>query len=153
MRIVGPNCLGVMVPATGLNASFAHLPPIRGRLAFVTQSGAIVTSMIDWAQSRDIGFSHVVSLGDMSDVDIGDMLDYLANDGGTDAILLYIEGITGARKFVSAARAAARTKPVIVVKGGRFAAGARAAATHTGAMMGRDEVYDAVFRRTGMVRV
>lgn len=153
MRIVGPNCLGVMVPAIGLNASFAHLPPIRGRLAFVTQSGAIVTSMIDWAQPRDIGFSHVVSLGDMSDVDIGDMLDFLANDAGTDAILLYIEGISGARKFVSAARAAARTKPVIVVKGGRFAAGARAAATHTGAMMGRDEVYEAVFRRTGMVRV
>jgi len=153
LRVVGPNCLGLMVPALGLNASFSHLPPLPGRLAFVTQSGAIVTSMIDWAHARQIGFSHVVSLGDMSDVDIGDMLDYLANDAGTDAILLYIESVSGARKFVSAARAAARTKPVIVVKGGRFAAGARAAATHTGALMGRDEVYDAVFRRTGMVRV
>lgn len=153
LRVVGPNCLGMMVPGKGVNASFSHLPALRGRLAFVTQSGAIVTSMIDWAQARGIGFSHVLSLGDMSDVDIGDMLDYLANDSSTDAVLLYVESVTGARKFVSAARAAARTKPVIVVKGGRFAAGARAAATHTGAMMGRDEVYDAVFRRTGIVRV
>jgi acetyltransferase len=153
LRVVGPNCLGLMTPAIGLNASFAHMPPQPGRIAFVTQSGAIVTSMIDWAHARDIGFSQVVSLGDMSDVDIGDMLDFLANDAGTDAILLYIEAVTAARKFVSAARAAARTKPVIVVKGGRFAAGARAAATHTGAMMGRDEVYEAVFRRTGIVRV
>ncbi|MCG3169615.1 MAG: Protein lysine acetyltransferase Pat [Pseudomonadales bacterium] len=153
LRVVGPNCLGMMVPGIGLNTSFSHLAPLPGRLAFVTQSGAIVTSMIDWAHPRGIGFSHVLSLGDMSDVDIGDMLDYLANDPGTDAVLLYLESVSGARKFVSAARAAARTKPVIVVKGGRFAAGARAAATHTGALMGRDEVYDAVFRRTGMVRV
>lgn len=153
LRIVGPNCLGMMVPGIGLNASFSHLAAHPGRLAFVTQSGAIVTSMIDWAHARGIGFSHVLSLGDMSDVDIGDMLDYLANDAGSDAILLYVESVASARKFVSAARAAARTKPVIVVKGGRFAAGARAAATHTGAMMGRDEVYDAVFRRTGIVRV
>jgi acetyltransferase len=153
LRVVGPNCLGMMVPGIGLDASFSHLAPLAGRLAFVTQSGAIVTSMIDWAHARGIGFSQVLSLGDMSDVDIGDMLDYLANDAASDAVLLYVESVSSARKFVSAARAAARTKPVIVVKGGRFAAGARAAATHTGAMMGRDEVYEAVFRRTGIVRV
>lgn len=153
LRIVGPNCLGVMAPSIALNASFSHLPALRGKLAFVTQSGAIVTAMVDWAQARDIGFSHVVSLGDMSDVDFGDMLDYLANDAGTDAILLYMEAVTGARKFVSAARAAARMKPVIVVKGGRFPAGARAASTHTGALMGSDAVYDAVFERTGIIRV
>lgn len=153
LRIVGPNCLGVMVPGIGLNASFAHMTPRRGRLAFVAQSGAIVTSVLDWAESRGIGFSHMVSLGDMADVDFGDMLDYLANDPGTTAILLYIEAVTQPRKFISAARAAARMKPVIVVKAGRHAEGARAAASHTGALAGQDAVYDAVFRRAGMLRV
>jgi len=152
LRIIGPNCLGVMVPGCGINASFAHLAPHPGNVAFVTQSGAIVTSMLDWAATRGIGFSKIVCLGDMSDVDFGDMLDYLASDQDSKAVLLYIESVTGARKFVSAARAAVRMKPVIVVKGGRFAAGARAAATHTGAMMGSDAVYEAVFARTGMVR-
>ncbi|MCP3869831.1 MAG: acetate--CoA ligase family protein, partial [Gammaproteobacteria bacterium] len=153
LRIVGPNCLGILVPGVGLNASFSHLNPKAGRLAFVAQSGAIVTSMVDWARARDIGFSHLVSLGDMADVDFGDMLDYLANDRKTGAILLYIESVTSARKFMSAARAAARMKPVIVVKAGRFAEGAKAAASHTGALAGVDEVYQAVFRRAGMLRV
>lgn len=153
LRIVGPNCLGIMAPPVGLNAGFAHLAPRSGPLAFVTQSGAIVTSVIDWAAERDIGFSHLVSLGDMSDVDFGDMLDYLANDRDTRAILLYVEAVTHARKFMSAARAAARSKPVIVVKSGRFAESARAAASHTGALAGSDEVYDAAFRRAGMLRV
>ena len=153
LRLLGPNCLGALVPGIGLNASFAHLSPRAGRLAFVTQSGAIVTGVIDWAHARDIGFSHLVSLGAAADVDFGDMLDYLANDGGTSAIVLYIEAITHARKFMSAARAAARMKPVVVVKGGRFAAGAAAARSHTGAMAGSDAVYDAAFRRAGMVRV
>lgn len=153
LRIAGPNCLGTMVPGIGLNASFAHLTPRHGRLAFVAQSGAIVTSVLDWADSRGIGFSHLVSLGDMADVDFGDMLDYLANDPGTTAILLYIEAVTHARKFISAARAAARMKPVIVVKAGRHAEGARAAASHTGALAGQDAVYEAVFRRAGMLRV
>ncbi|MEX2453790.1 MAG: CoA-binding protein, partial [Rhodospirillaceae bacterium] len=153
LRIVGPNCLGVMAPPVGLNAGFSHIAPGAGRLAFVTQSGAIVTSIVDWAAERDIGFSHLVSLGDMSDVDFGDMLDYLANDRHTSAILLYIEAVTHARKFMSAARAAARSKPVIVVKSGRFAESARAAASHTGALAGSDEVYDAAFRRAGMLRV
>jgi acetyltransferase len=153
LRIIGPNCLGVMVPGIRLNASFSHIDPIPGRLAFVAQSGAIVTSVLDWAHTRSIGFSHLVSLGDMTDVDFGDMLDYLANDPGTQAILLYIEAVTSARKFMSAARAAARMKPVIVVKGGRYAEGARAVASHTGALAGVDAVYDAVFRRSGMLRV
>jgi len=153
LRIVGPNCLGIILPGSGLNASFSHLAPESGRLAFVTQSGAIVTSIVDWAQTHGIGFSHLVSLGDMADVDFGDMLDYLANDNRASAVLLYIESIANARKFMSAARAAARTKPVIVVKAGRHAEGARAAASHTGALAGTDEVYDAAFRRAGMLRV
>ena len=142
-----------MAPPTGLNASFSHIPARSGNIAFLTQSGAIVTSIIDWATVRDIGFSHIVSLGDMSDVDFGDMLDYLANDDGTDAILLYIEAVTHPRKFMSAARAAARSKPVIVIKSGRFAESAKAAASHTGALAGADAVYDAAFRRAGMLRV
>jgi len=153
LRIVGPNCLGVMVPGVGLNATFAHLMPRRGGIAFVAQSGAIVTSVLDWAQGRGIGFSHLVSLGDMADVDFGDMLDYLASDGSTTAVLLYIESVTHARKFMSASRAAARMKPVIVVKAGRHAEGARAVASHTGALAGTDAVYDAAFRRSGMLRV
>jgi len=153
MRIAGPNCLGVLVPGVCLNASFSHLGAITGQLAFITQSGAIVTSLLDWAEARGIGFSHLVSLGDMIDVDFGDMLDYLANDIHTSAILLYIEAVTDTRKFMSAARAAARMKPVIVVKAGRHAEGARAAASHTGALAGSDAVYDAVFRRAGMLRV
>jgi acetyltransferase len=153
LRINGPNCLGVMVPGAGLNASFAHTSPLEGHLAFVAQSGAIVTSVLDWAKSRRIGFSHLVSLGNMADVDFGDMLDYLANDMATTAILLYIESVTQARKFMSAARAASRSKPVIVIKAGRYSEGARAAASHTGALAGMDEVYDAAISRAGMLRV
>lgn len=153
LRVLGPNCLGIMLPGLGLNASFGHLAPRDGRLAFVTQSGAIVTSIVDWAQSHDVGFSHLVSLGNMADVDFGDLLDYLANDSRAAAILLYIESVTHARKFMSAGRAAARSKPVIVVKAGRHAEGARAAASHTGALAGADDVHDAAFRRAGMLRV
>ncbi len=153
LRLVGPNCLGILVPKIGLNASFAETAARPGRLAFVAQSGAVVTSVIDWASSRKIGFSHLVSLGAMSDVDLGDMLDYLASDRDSRAILLYIEAVTSARKFMSAARAAARSKPVIVVKAGRHAEGARAVASHTGALAGSDEVYDTAFRRAGMLRV
>lgn len=153
LRIVGPNCLGAMAPPIGLNASFSHIAPLPGNIAFVTQSGAIVTSIVDWATGRGIGFSHIVSLGDMSDVDFGDMLDYLANDPSAEAILLYIEAVTNPRKFMSAARAAARSKPVIVIKAGRYSESARAAASHTGALAGSDDVYDAAFRRAGMLRV
>jgi acetyltransferase len=153
LRIVGPNCLGIMAPGVGLNASFGHVQPLCGNLAFVAQSGAVQTSVLDWATSQGIGFSHFVSLGDMSDVDFGDMLDYLASDFKTKAILLYIEAVTHARKFMSAARTAARIKPVIVVKAGRHTESARAAASHTGAMAGADDVYNAAFQRAGMLRV
>jgi acetyltransferase len=153
LRLVGPNCVGLMVPAIGLNASFAHVAPTTGDLAFVSQSGAIITAVLDWAAPRRIGFSHVVSLGDMADVDFGDMLDYLAADRSTRGVLLYIEGITHARKFMSAARAAARIKPVVAIKAGRFHESALAARSHTGALAGSDAVYDAAFRRAGMLRV
>ncbi|MGC2200864.1 MAG: acetate--CoA ligase family protein, partial [Stellaceae bacterium] len=153
LRIVGPNCLGIMVPGIGLDATFSHLAAPAGDIAFISQSGAIVTAMLDWAVPRGIGFSHVVSLGDMVDVDFGDMLDYLAADPHTRAILLYVEGLTHGRKLMSAARAASRLKPVLVLKAGRSNAGAHAAASHAGALAGADAVYDAVFRRAGMLRV
>jgi acetyltransferase len=153
LRLVGPNCVGIMVPGIGLDASFSHLAPPPGDIAFVSQSGAMITAMLDWAAPRAIGFSHVVSLGDMADVDFGDMLDYLAADARTRAILLYVEGITHGRKFMSAARAAARLKPVLVLKAGRSSGGARAAASHTGMLAGSDRVYHAAFRRAGMLRV
>ncbi len=153
LRIVGPNCLGIAVPGIGLDATFSQAAPLPGDLAFVTQSGAIMTAVIDWTRARDIGLSHLVSLGDMADADFGDMLDYLGGDSRVRAILLYIEAVTNARKFMSAARAAARVKPVVAIKAGRQAAGARAAASHTGALAGLDAVYDAAFRRAGMLRV
>lgn len=153
LRILGPNCVGLLVPGLGLNASFAHTSALPGRIALVSQSGALITSTLDWARSRGIGFSCLVSVGDSADVDFGDILDYLASDPGTDAILLYMEDVRHARKFMSAARAAARNKSVIVLKSGRFAEGARAAASHTGALAGADAVYDAAIRRAGMLRV
>ena len=153
LRLIGPNCLGVMVPGAKLNASFAARMPHAGDLALVSQSGAIAAGMVEWAAKRAVGFSGVVSLGDQIDVDLGDCLDYFALDRATRAILLYVELVGDARKFMSAARAAARAKPVVVVKSGRHAQGARAAATHTGALAGSDAVYDAAFRRAGLLRV
>ncbi len=153
MRILGPNCIGLLAPHAKLNASFAHVAARPGHLAFISQSGALVTAMLDWAEARQIGFSHFVSLGEHADVDFGDMLDYLANDAHTRAILLYVESIEQARKFMSAARAAARNKPVIVVKAGRSAQGQKAAASHTGALAGADDVVDAAIARAGMLRV
>ena len=153
MRIVGPNCLGLISPGAGINASFAHLTPPAGDIALVSQSGAIVTAVLDWADPREIGFSHVVSLGDMSDVDFGDLLDFLSADRATRSILLYVENVTHAKKFMSAARIAARAKPVVVIKAGRSAAGAKAALSHTGALAGSDAVYDAAFQRAGILRV
>jgi acetyltransferase len=153
LRILGPNCVGLLVPGLGLNASFAHTSALPGKIAFVSQSGALVTAVLDWAKSRGIGFSKFISLGDSSDVDAGDVLDYLGSDAETHSILLYLESITAARKFMSAARAAARNKPVIVVKAGRMAEAAKAAASHTGALAGSDDVYDAAIRRAGMLRV
>jgi acetyltransferase len=153
MRLIGPNCLGVLMPTTNLNASFAAHMPRAGNLALISQSGAIATGMVDWAAHRNVGFSGIVSVGDQLDVDIADLLDFFALDADTKAILMYIEAIKDARKFMSAARAAARVKPVVVVKSGRMTQGARAAATHTGALAGSDAVYDAAFRRAGILRV
>jgi acetyltransferase len=153
LRILGPNCVGLLAPAVGLNASFAPVAALPGRLAFVAQSGALVTAVLDWARSRRIGFSSFVSLGDGSDVDFGDLLDWLAADAGTDAILLYAESVRQARKFMSAARSAARAKPTVIVKAGRVAEAAHAAFSHTGALTGSDLVYDAALRRAGMLRV
>ncbi|TWO72706.1 bifunctional acetate--CoA ligase family protein/GNAT family N-acetyltransferase [Caenimonas sedimenti] len=153
LRILGPNCIGLLVPAVKLNASFAPGNAMGGTLSFVTQSGALATAMLDWAGERSIGFSHFVSLGDSADVDFGDVLNYLGSDPGTRAILLYAESIKASRKFMSAARAAARNKPVIVVKAGRTPAAAKAAASHTGALAGADKVFDAAARRAGMLRV
>jgi acetyltransferase len=153
VRILGPNCLGLLSPHARLNASFAHAGVAAGGLAFVSQSGALVTAMLDWARGRGIGFSHFVSLGEHADVDFGDMLDWLASDSRTRSILLYIESVEAPRKFMSAARAAARNKPVLVVKSGRSPQGQAAAASHTGALAGSDLVYDAAIRRAGMLRV
>src|SRR6516165_1601571 len=153
VRIIGPNCLGIMFPRVGLNASFAAHQPGDGALAMVSQSGALAAAMVEWGVERKVGFSGIVSIGDQLDVDIADLLDYFALDDGTHAILLYVEAIRDARKFMSAARAAARLKPVVVVKSGRMAQGAKAAETHTGALAGSDAVYDAACRRAGLLRV
>src|SRR5471032_3379280 len=153
MRLIGPNCLGIIMPGANLNASFSAHMPCAGNLALISQSGAIATGMVDWAAQRGVGFSGIVSIGDQLAVDIAELLDYFAMDGKTRAIMLYVEAIKDARKFMSAARAAARIKPVVVVKSGRVAQGEKAAATHTGALAGSDAVYDAAFRRAGILRV
>ncbi len=153
MRIVGPNCIGVSVPAAGLDASFAQRPGRVGDLALISQSGAMMTSILDWAEANDVGFSGLVSIGDAADVGFADLLDHFALDPKTRAILLYVEAIRDARSFMSAARAAARMKPVVVIKSGRSTAAAKAAASHTGALAGVDAVYDAAFRRAGLLRV
>lgn len=153
LRILGPNCLGALIPGMKLNASFSHLPALPGDIAFVSQSGALCTAVLDWARLHDIGFSHLISLGNMADLDSGDVIDYLAIDPGTRAILLYIEAVTDGRKFMSACRAAARNKPVLIIKSGTVEESAKAAATHTGALAGDDQVYDAAFQRAGLLRV
>jgi acetyltransferase len=153
LRIIGPNCLGVVAPHAAVNASFAAMMPERGALAVISQSGAIAAAMAEWGMRHDIGFSAIVSVGDQVDVDVGDLLDFFALDQKTQAILLYIESIKDSRKFMSAARAASRVKPVVVIKSGRHDEGKRAAATHTGALAGSDAVYDAAFRRAGLLRV
>jgi acetyltransferase len=153
IRLIGPNCLGVIHPPSRLNASFAASMVPTGHIAMLSQSGAICTSILDWAREANIGFSSLVSVGAMVDVDFADLLDHFGDDPGTHSIILYMESIGNVRKFLSAARAIARTKPVIVVKAGRHEAGARAAASHTGALAGADAVFDAAFRRAGVLRV
>src|SRR5262245_56098231 len=152
LRIQGPNCIGLMLPRLGVNASFSFAAPA-GDIAFLSQSGALITGIVDWARGRNIGFSHVVSLGDMADVDFGDLLDYLAAEPTARAVLIYMEAVTNAAKFMSAARRAARSKPVVVVKAGRSASGAKAAQSHTGALAGSDLAYEAAFERAGVLRV
>ena len=153
IRLIGPNCLGVMRPSIGLNATFNKRGANSGDLAFVSQSGALCTAILDWAQSNDVGFSSVVSMGSSADVDFGEILDYLVSDNKTQNILLYIEGIRNARSFMSALRAAARVKPVILVKVGRHPAAAKAALSHTASLVGADDVFNAAVSRVGAVRV
>ena len=153
LRIVGPNCVGVIVPGIGLNASFAQNMPAKGQIGFVSQSGALVTVVLDWAQAREVGFSQIISLGDMADFDFADALAYLSDDPSTSAIVLYMEGLKESHRFMAAAQVASRRKPVLVLKVGRHAEGAKAAHSHTGALAGSDVVYDAAFRRAGMLRL
>ncbi len=153
LRIIGPNCVGIMSARSKLNASFANQMPLSGKMAFISQSGAICTAILDLSIKENIGFSYFVSLGDMLDVDFGDMIDYLGGESDVGSIVMYVESLTNIRKFMSAARAVSRVKPIIVLKAGRTHAGALAAASHTGAMAGEDSVYDAAFQRAGILRV
>jgi len=153
MRLIGPNCLGVMNPVRGLNATFAHSVARAGNVAFISQSGALCTAVLDWSLRENVGFSAFVSIGSMLDVDWGDLVDYFGSDPRTHSIVIYMESIGEARSFLSAAREVSLTKPVIVIKAGRTAAAAKAAASHTGALTGSDEVLDAAFRRCGVLRV
>ncbi|MBI5444208.1 MAG: bifunctional acetate--CoA ligase family protein/GNAT family N-acetyltransferase [Deltaproteobacteria bacterium] len=153
IRMLGPNCLGIIVPDAKLNASFAAHTCYPGEVALVSQSGAICTIILDRAMEAKIGFSHFVSIGSMADVDFADLIDYLGSDPKVTSIVIYIEAIKNVRKFMSATRAVSRVKPIIVVKAGRSDAGAKAAASHTGSLVGDDEVYDAAFARAGIIRV
>jgi len=153
LRIIGPNCLGIINPNINLNATFSDKMPKPGNIAFISQSGAIITTTLDWAIYKNIGFSHFISIGSMIDVNFGDLIDYFGGDLNTKSILMYIEGITNAREFISAARHFSRTKPIIVVKAGLFSESARAVASHTGSLTGENMVYDAAFKRAGIIRV
>jgi acetyltransferase len=153
MRLLGPNCLGLMNPAIGLNATFAKDAPKAGNVAFLSQSGALLSAILDWSHREEVGFSAIISTGSMLDIGWGDLIYYFGDDSHTKSILLYMESVGDARSFLSAAREVALTKPIIVIKAGRSDAASRAAASHTGALTGSDEVLDAAFRRTGVLRV
>jgi acetyltransferase len=153
MRIIGPNCLGVMSPVSGLNATFAAAMARKGKVGFISQSGALCTAVLDWSLTENVGFSHFVSIGSMLDVGWGDLIYYLGDDPNTESIVIYMETIGDARSFLSAARAVANNKPIIVIKPGRTEGAARAAASHTGSLTGSDEVLDVAFRRAGVLRV
>ena len=153
VRFIGPNCLGLLRPENRLNASFSPIMPSPGRLTFISQSGALCTAILDWATERQIGFANCVSVGNMTNVGMGDLIEYFAHDEQTDVILLYIEGVTDAPHFLSAARECSRRKPIIAYKAGRFSESSAAAASHTGAIASSDAVYDAAFRRAGIERV
>lgn len=153
VRVLGPNCLGIIRPDLGLNATFARVNAAMGNLALVSQSGAMCSAVLDWAAANSVGFSSVISLGSTADVDFGEILDYLVYDNRTHYILLYIEGIRNARRFMSALRSAARIKPIILLKAGRHAGGSAAVKVHSGMIAGSDTVFDAAIRRAGVVRV
>src|SRR6476646_701014 len=153
MRIIGPNCVGLMLPHIGLNATFANPLALPGNIGFISQSGALCTAILDWSRSIQLGFSAFISVGSMADVNWGDLIDHLGDDPHTRSIIVYMESIGDARSCLSAAREVALTKPIIVLKAGRTAAAARAAASHTGSLTGSDEVLDAAFRRCGVLRV
>jgi len=153
IRVIGPNCIGVIRPRINLNASFLDKMPKPGNIAFLSQSGALGSAILDWAIHENIGLSNFVSVGSMIDVDFGDLIDYFGSDAKTKSIIMFVEGITDARKFMSAARHFSRTKPIIVVKAGKYNESARAAAFHTGSVAGDDDIYDAAFKRAGIVRV
>jgi len=153
LRIVGPNCLGIICSKSKLNASFANRTPLPGKMAFLSQSGAICTAILDLSIKEHFGFSYFVSVGSMLDVDFGDLIDYLGGESDVSSIVMYIESLTNFRKFMSASRAVSRVKPIIVLKSGRTPAGAKAAASHTGSLAGEDAIYDAAFKRAGIVRV
>jgi acetyltransferase len=153
MRIMGPNCLGFISPANKLNVSFGNGIPKKGNIAFVSQSGALCTSILDWAIEQQIGFSYLISLGNSIDVSFGDVIDYLGEDDETKFIILYVESISNARQFMAASRAFARAKPILAYKAGRFPESAEVAASHTGAMAAEDSIYDAAFQRAGIIRI
>lgn len=153
LRILGPNCLGVIRTDIGLNATFSAGNALPGRIAVISQSGALCTAILDWAENNDVGFSSLISTGIGADVDFGEILDFVAMDPGTDSIMLYIEGLKDSRRFMSALRAAARTKPVVIMKSGRHEQGSKAAVSHTGALVGSDAVFDSALRRAGALRV
>ncbi len=153
MRIIGPNCLGLVRPSINLNATFLRRMPKAGNIALISQSGALGAAIVDWTIKEDIGLSVFISVGSMLDVDFGDLIDYIGNDPETKSILLYMEGVTDAKKFMKNARKVAKIKPIITIKSGRFSESAKAVASHTGSLAGEDNVYDAVFKRVGIVRV
>ena len=153
MRLIGPNCMGIMNPAIGLNATFVKEAPRAGSVALLSQSGALLVALLDWSDKEQVGFSSIVSTGSMLDVGWGDLIYYFGDDPHTKSILIYMESIGDARSFLSAAREVALSKPIIVIKAGRSEAASRAAASHTGALTGSDEVLDAAFRRSGVLRV
>ncbi|MEA2000556.1 MAG: CoA-binding protein, partial [Actinomycetota bacterium] len=153
IRFLGPNCLGIIRPSIGLNATFGNNNASEGGVALVSQSGALCTAILDWAETRDVGFSAVVSTGIAADLDFGEVLDYLASDPKTESIFLYVEGLQDSRRFMSGLRAASRIKPVIAIKAGRHSEGAAASMSHTGALVGGDEAFSAALARSGVVRV
>ncbi|MDX1606863.1 MAG: acetate--CoA ligase family protein, partial [Candidatus Competibacterales bacterium] len=153
VRFLGPNCLGMLRPGIGLNATFSKNNAHKGKLALVSQSGALCTAIMDWAESKNIGFSSIISAGISADINFGELIDFLVSDNETAAILLYLEGLQNSRRFMSALRVAARAKPVVVMKSGRHEAGTKAAVSHSGALVGADDAFDAAFERAGVVRV